>query len=100
MGNQPVGVIVNYHITLTGYVDQPVVVRWSLWSLKSGSVTGLPEQWLRNRPIQTLIGQAVTDSAGPEFWIPLPTEAGPFEVEIGAYGSSGRLDYRDSRPFR
>ena len=67
VANQPSGVIVNYDITLEGYVGQPVVVRWSLWSLHSGTLTKRREEWLRSRPIQTLIGQAVRDKASPEF---------------------------------
>ncbi len=98
----PVGVIVNFHVTVNGYVGKPVTVRWSLWSLQNGSgrVTQLPEQWLVNRPVDTLIEQADSDSASPEFWIPLPTESGRFEVEIAAYTASGeRLADEFTPPF-
>jgi hypothetical protein len=99
---QPLGVIVNYGITLTGFVGQRVVVRWTLWSLHHGpgTVSALPEQWLQNRPIETLIGEATGDSAFPEFWIPIPVDPGPFEVELGAYDTSGvRLADKVSQAF-
>jgi hypothetical protein len=100
VANQPLGVIVNYDVSLEGYVGQRVVVQWSLWSRHGGSMTERQELWLRNRPVQTLIGEAVSDKASPEFWIPLPIDAGPFQVEVSAYSVSGdRLAYQFSQPF-
>ena len=99
---QPLGVIVSYDVTVTGFVGQRVVVRWTLWSAHhgSGSMTELPEQWLQNRPIETLIGQAVSDTASPEFWVPIPKQPGPFQVEVSAYDGSGvRLTDKLSQPF-
>lgn len=99
---QPLGVIVNYDITLNGFIGQRVVIRWTLWSVAhgSGNTAELPEQWLQDRPVQTLIGQAESDAASPDFWIPLPREPGPFEVEVDAYNARGvRLADKVSQPF-
>jgi hypothetical protein len=91
---------VNYGVTLNGFVGQRVVVRWTLWSVHHGTVSELPEQWFKDRPIETLIGEAGGDSAFPEFWIPIPKEPGPFEVELGAYDTSNvRLADKLSQPF-
>lgn len=99
---QPVGVSVSYAVTLSGFVGHRVDVRWTLWSVPhgAGSTTELPEQWLQNRRVETLVGQAVNDAANPQFWIPIPVDPGPFQVEVAAYDSSGvRLSHQLSRPF-
>jgi hypothetical protein len=94
---QPVGVTVNYNVSLTGFRGRTVTVRWSLYSAEGGVV---PRDWLRNRPIRWLKGEAEKDSASDSFWVPLPKIGGRFFVRIGLYKEDGvRLDYADTEEF-
>jgi hypothetical protein len=96
---EPVGVAVNYNITLTGFRGHKVQVRWSLH--RAGSGAQVPREWLRNRPFRWLKGEAERDSASDSLWVPLPDFQGPFFVRLGVYDEDGvRLDYADTSRFR
>jgi hypothetical protein len=69
---QPVGVIVNYRISLTGFSGRKVDVRWTLHRTSGGP---LPHAWLRGQRAALLRGEAEKDSASPSFWVPLPGSA-------------------------
>jgi hypothetical protein len=93
---QPVGVTVNYKVSLTGFRGRRVNVRWSLYSAASG--VQVPHDWLRNQPVHWLKGEAEKDSTSDSFWVPLPKIAGPFFVRVGVYNEDdARLDYADTR---
>jgi hypothetical protein len=96
-GQTPVGVTVNYNISLTGFRGRRVTVRWSLYRAPGGEQ--VPLDWVRNEPIHWLEGQAEKDSASDSFWIPMPKIGGPFFVRLGVYNGDTRLDYMDSGPF-
>jgi hypothetical protein len=91
---QPVGITVNFNVSLTGFKDRTVAVRWSLHHAGGGQVA---REWLRNRPALWLVGEAEKDSAGSDFWVPLPKSTGPFFVRVGVYDEDGvRLDFADT----
>jgi hypothetical protein len=97
-GQAPVGVTVNYNISLTGFRGRTVTMRWSLYGA-GGSV--VPLRWLKNEPIHWLRGEADKDSASDSFWVPIPKAKGPFKVRLGVYkGDNVRLDYADSEGFQ
>jgi hypothetical protein len=83
---EAVGVTVNYRISMTGFRNRRVDVRWELHR-----PTGppLPHAWLRNQRAALLQGEADRDSASPHFWVPLPKEAGPFFVRLNAVNENG-----------
>ena len=94
----PVGVTVNYDVTLTGFRGRPVTVRWSLHRL-NGAV--LPYDWLRSEAAKRLIGEFDKDTASDRFWVPLPRIGGPFFVRVELYDQDGvRLTYRDTERIR
>ena len=97
-GQAPVGVTVNYNISLTGFRGRKVTIRWSLQRAGGNPV---PLSWLTNEPIHWLRGEADKDSASDSFWVPIPDAKGPFKVRLGVYKEDNvRLDYEDSRSFR
>jgi len=96
---EPLGVTVNYDITLTGFRGRKVVVRWSLFSLSARSP--VPRDWLNDEPVRWLQGEATKDSASDSFWIPLPKLRGPFYVRVGVFNDHNvRLDFANSTPFQ
>lgn len=95
----PMGVTVNYDITLTGFRGRKVVVRWSLFSLSAQRP--VPRDWLNDEPVRWLQGEATKDSASDSFWIPLPKLHGPFYVRVGVFNDHDvRLDFANSAPFQ
>jgi hypothetical protein len=96
-GQVPVGVTVNYDISLTGFRGRKVTIRWSL----RGPGGTVPLKWLKNEPIHWLRGEADKDSASDSFWVPIPKAKGPFKVRLGIYnGDNVRLDFEDSKRFQ
>jgi hypothetical protein len=96
--SQPVGVTVNYKITLTGFRGRIAVVRWALHS-RAGTV---PRPWLGSQVASRLKAEAENDTATPQIWVPLlPKDEGPFFVRLEVFNDLGeRLDFRDTPDFR
>jgi hypothetical protein len=96
---EPVGVTVNYNVSLTGFRGHRVSVRWSLYRAAAG--VQVPRDWLRDQPVRWLEGEADKDAASDRFWVPLPKIEGPFFVRVGVFDQDDiRLDYADTSPFR
>lgn len=92
---QPIGVTVNFNISLTGFRDRKVAVRWSLHDAAGGG--RVSRDWLRNQPALWLVGEAEKDSASSDFWVPLPKLRGPFFIRVSVYDEDGvRLDFVDT----
>ncbi len=93
----PVGVTVNYDVSLTGFRGRSVTVRWSLHRPNGAT---LPYDWLRSEAARRLIGEADKDSASDSFWVPLPRTGAPFFVRLALYDEDGvRLTYADTKPI-
>jgi hypothetical protein len=94
----PVGVTIDYDVTLTGFRGRRATVRWSL---HRSAARPLQLDWLRNEPAQWLKGEANKDTASDSFWVPLPNMRGTFFVRVGVYDEhGGRLTYKDSDEIR
>jgi hypothetical protein len=98
---EPLGVTVNFNVTLTGFRGDSADVRWSLYAEDGGSV---PEEWARNQHVLTLKPRAQQDVESPDFWIPLPpprSRGRRFFVRVGVYDEDGtpRAE-KDTEPFR
>jgi hypothetical protein len=98
-GVQPLGVTVNYKISLTGFRGRKVDVRWALHRPGGGR---LPQDWLKNQRAALLEGEADKDSASPSFWVPLPANVeGPFFIRLTVTNQAGvPLDRANTEPFR
>jgi hypothetical protein len=95
---QPLGVTVNYRISLTGFRGRKVDVRWELHRPGGGQ---LPQDWLKAQRAALLEGEADKDSASPSFWVPLPAIEGPFFIRVTATDEDGvRLARKDTSHFR
>jgi hypothetical protein len=95
---QPVGVTVNYRISLTGFRGRKVDVRWELHRAGGGI---LPHEWLKDQRAALLEGEAEKDSASPSFWVPLPAIQGPFFIRLTANDEDGvNLARADTSHFR
>lgn len=96
---QPVGVIVNFNASLTGFRGKRADIRWSLYNAKRG--IRVPQDWLRNQHALSLEGKADKDNRSREFWVPVPKAKGPYYVRFGVYDADdSRLDYANTPPFR
>jgi hypothetical protein len=96
---EPIGVAVDYDVSLTGFRGKRVTVKWSLY--RADGATQVPHEWLRNQAVHWLKGEAESDSASAGFWAPLPRTQGAFFIRIGLYDDDGiRLDFRDTEQFR
>ena len=67
--SQPLGVTVDYKLTMTGYRGQTVHVRWELHRRGGG---GLPHEWLQRQRPGNWEAEANQDSVSPNLWVPLP----------------------------
>jgi hypothetical protein len=91
----PVGVTVNYDVSLTGFRGRSVTVRWSLHRPNGAT---LPYDWLRSEAARRLVGEADKDNASDSFWVPLPRAGAPFFVRLELYDEDGtRLTYADTK---
>ncbi len=96
---EPLGVTINFILTLEGFKGKRADVRWSLYD--AGARRRVPRDWLANRRALSARAEAASDRAGGEFWVPLPRRRGPFFVRLSVYDEDGtQLDRADSRPFR
>ena len=96
---QPVGMTVNYKITLTGFRGRIAVVRWGLHRRTGGKI---PPPWLKSQVASRLKGEAETDTATPQIWVPLlPKDEGSFFIRLEVFNELGeRLDFKDTPDFR
>jgi hypothetical protein len=96
---EPMGVTVNYNVSLKGFRGRKVDVRWSLYDANGGHK--VPRDWLRDQDIRWWKGEAEKDSASDSFWVPLPKISGPFFIRVGVYDEDGvRLDFKDTPSFQ
>jgi hypothetical protein len=96
--SEPLGVTVNYKLTVTGFRDRTVRVRWELHRPGGGE---LPHEWLRKQRPASWVGEADTDSVSPNLWIPLPVTSGRFFVRLIAEDENGSpLDRANTRKFQ
>jgi hypothetical protein len=94
---QPLGVIVNYKLTVKGYRGRVVRVRWQLYREDGG---GLPQDWLKRQRPESWEAEADQDSVSPNVWVPLPPSRGPFYVRLIAEREDGvRLASRQTTTF-
>jgi hypothetical protein len=93
---EPVGVTVNFNVSLTGFRGDSADVRFSLYAEGGGRV---PRDWLENQRVLSIEAEAQKDSGSGEFWVPLPRLQGPYFVRFGVDDEDGeRLDYWDTDP--
>jgi hypothetical protein len=95
---QPLGVTVNFDVSLTGFQGDEADIRWSLYSARGGGA--VPRDWLRNQRVLSLEAEAEKDSGSGEFWAPLPSREGSYFIRFGVYEEDGdRVTYRDTSRF-
>jgi hypothetical protein len=92
---QPLGVTVNYKLTMTGFRGEAVRVRWELH--RQGG-DGLPHDWLRKQRPATWEAEADQDSVSPNVWVPLPPEGGQLFVRLIAEDEDGVPVARSNTP--
>ena len=95
---QPIGITINFSLSLTGFRGRKVDVRWELYDARGGG--HVPLDWLANQRAFWLKGQAERDTASLTFWVPLPQVTGRFFVRLGVYDDNDtRLAYADTPRF-
>jgi hypothetical protein len=96
---QPVGVTINFRLSLTGFRGRIVDVRWALHRDASGGQ--VPRDWLKNQRGPRYRGNAEKDSASPAIWVPLPRSEGVYFIRLEIKDEDGvRLAYADTPRFQ
>jgi hypothetical protein len=83
---QPLGVAVNYKLTMTGFRGEAVRVRWELHRQGGG---GLPQDWLKKQRPESWEAEADQYSVSPNVWVPLPPAGRPLFVRLIAEDEDG-----------
>ena len=95
---EPLGVTVNFDVSLTGFQGDEAEIRWSLYSARGGAAP--PRDWLRDQRVLSLKAEAEEDSGSGEFWAPLPSREGSYYIRFGVWDEDGdRVTYRNTRRF-
>jgi len=96
---EPLGVLVDYRLTLCGFAHHPVTVRWSLFDTKPPPK--LPYLWVYQRPVASVTARASNcDAVEPNIWIPIPAIRGRFAIVLTVYDDHDtRIGKRTSSPF-
>lgn len=94
-----IGVTVDFNVQLTGFRGKTVDIRWEL--LTDGGDAEVPSALSGRERVLLLRGEADKDTAGDEFWVPMPKNKGPYVIRIGVYDKKNtRLDFAVTDPFR
>ena len=94
-----IGVTVDFNVQLTGFRGETVDIRWEL--LTDGGDAEVPSALSGRERVLLLKGEADKDTAGDEFWVPMPKAKGPYVIRIGVYDKKNtRLDFAVTDPFR
>jgi hypothetical protein len=96
---EPLGVVVDYRLTLCGFANHPVTVRWSLFDTKRPPK--LPYLWVYQRPVASFKARASNcEAVQPNIWIPIPAIRGRFAIVLSVYDDhDSRIGARTSSPF-
>ena len=94
---QPVGVVVSANFDFTGLRGKSVLLSWAIW--QQGGGKRLYGDWLNERLAYRFVPQSDHDSAGADFWIPLPRSGGPYFVRSRLTIGGTTLATDDSRAF-
>lgn len=90
---------VDFNVQLTGFRGKTVDIRWEL--LADGGDAKVPSALSGRERVLLLKGEADKDTAGDEFWVPMPRAKGPYVIRIGVYDKKNtRLDFAVTDPFR
>lgn len=93
-----IGITVDFNVQLTGFRGQTVDIRWEL--LTNGGDAEVPRALSGRERVLLLKGQADKDTAGDEFWVPMPKAKGPYIIRVGVYNQDNtRLDFAVTEPF-
>jgi hypothetical protein len=95
---QPVGVVVNANVELGGLRGKPVHLSWSMWQKDGGGQ--LYGEWLNERLAYRIVATSDHDTAGVDYWIPLPKQKGPYFIRSRLTLDGTTLASADSDPFR
>jgi hypothetical protein len=93
---EPVGVALNFNLTLENLKGRTVTVRWSMYRLGAGAP--LPHDWLVNRRIFMERLERSSQTVSRQFWVPLPRRQGQYFVRLSAWDADKRLDFEDTKP--
>ena len=87
------GVIVAFHVTITGHKGDDLPLRWGVYSADDGA------QVYREKAT-TLTPEAGVDEASSQVWTPLPLSAGPYYVLLQLFEEDGLVAINQARSDR
>jgi hypothetical protein len=94
---EPLGVVVNADLELVGLRGKPVELSWSMWQM--GGDVRLHGDWLNSNLAYRLEAATDSDTVSIDLWVPLPSQPGPYFVEVDLIAKSARLASARSEPF-
>jgi hypothetical protein len=96
--HEPLGVLVDVGVELTGLADTPVEVTWLMSHAETGT-GGMPDDWVKYRVAYQLIAGTENDTRSVPLWLPLPPAAGPYVVRVAVQHAGRDLVAATSEPF-
>jgi hypothetical protein len=94
---QPVGVVVDANIDLSGLRGRPVLLSWSMW--RKDGAERLYGEWLNERLAYRIVATSDHDTGSVDFWIPLPKGNGPYFIRSRLAIGDATLATSDSKAF-
>lgn len=90
----PLGAKISYNLKLDGFANSQVTLKWSL--LANGQ--SLPRSWWKDQIAQQIRPDLSGETLPGEFWVPLPSKPGDYEVELVLTDNKGIGATSDSAP--
>jgi hypothetical protein len=93
---EPVGVAVDFDLTLDNLKGRNVEVHWSMY--RTGAGSPLESRWAQNRTVFSGRVDGSKQTVSRQFWVPLPPRHGHYFLQLSAWDGRTRLDYSNSKP--
>lgn len=87
----PLGAMVTYNLTLSGFAGRWLTVLWSLESTTSGQQ--VPRCWWREVNAEQIKPTVDHRSFSGEFWVPMPNEPGDYRIHLVLTDREGSTEY-------
>jgi hypothetical protein len=82
---EPLGVVAKVNLDLQHAVGQTIRIYWELRDARSGVVSQLTQDWLRDFPAYEVVGEQDPDRGVISVWVPVPEKPGDYVVSFSAW---------------
>jgi hypothetical protein len=94
---EPIGALVTASVVLSGLRGRTAQLTWSMWPAGGGN--RLNEGWFDSHLAYRLRPDTDRDTATVDLWVPLPTTAGPYVIDVDLHVDGVRMANTRSTQF-